>query len=133
MAQQAVRRARRASGRNQSLGRGVCIAVAATAAAVVLFALVIGLTNPTDGVIRIVNQLIKLLAIFIGVKAIVPPGSENGIRKGAALGLIYMGVGVLIYALLSQQKLTVLGYAIDVLMGLAVGGLSGMLFSGMKS
>lgn len=133
MAQQAVRRARRASGRNQSLGRGVCIAVAATAAAVVLFALVIGLTNPTDGVIRIVNQLIKLLAIFIGVKAIVPLGSENGIRKGAALGLIYMGVGVLIYALLSQQKLTVLGYAIDVLMGLAVGGLSGMLFSGMKS
>lgn len=133
MAQQAVRRARRASGRNQSLGRGVCIAVAATAAAVVLFALVIGLTNPTDGVIRIVNQLIKLLAIVIGVKAIVPPGSENGIRKGAALGLIYMGVGVLIYALLSQQKLTVLGYAIDVLMGLAVGGLSGMLFSGMKS
>ena len=46
--------------------------------------------------------------------------------------MIYMGVGVLLYALLSQQKLTVMGYVIDVLMGVAVGGLSGMLLSSMK-
>ena len=98
----------------------------------ILFALVIGLTNPGDGVIRIVNQFIKLAAIFVGVRAIVPKGAENGIRRGALLGLIYMGVGVLLYALLSQQKLTVMGYVIDVLMGVAVGGLSGMLLSSMK-
>ncbi len=132
MAQQAVRRVRRASGKGQALWRGLLLSIGVTIGAVILFALVIGLTNPGDGVIRIVNQFIKLAAIFVGVRAIVPKGAENGIRRGALLGLIYMGVGVLLYALLSQQKLTVMGYVIDVLMGVAVGGLSGMLLSSMK-
>lgn len=132
MAQQAVRRVRRTAGREQALWRGLLISIGATIGAVILFALIIALTNPEDGIIRIVNQFIKLAAIFVGVRAIVPKGAENGVRRGALLGLIYMGVGVLLYALLSQQKLTVMGYAIDVLMGVAVGGLSGMLMSGMK-
>ena len=105
---------------------------AATAAAVIVFAIIIGLTDVSDGVIRIVNQIIKIGAIFLGVRAIVPRGSEDGVRKGALLGLIYMGVGVLIYALLSGQKLTLMGYTIDLLMGLAAGGLSGMILGSMS-
>ena len=97
-----------------------------------MFALIIGLLDVSDGVIRIVNQCIKLGAIFLGVRAVVPRGAENGIRRGALLGLIYMGVGVLLYALLSGQKLTLLGYLIDVLMGVAAGGLSGMLMGSLK-
>lgn len=73
----------------------------------------------------------KVAAIFLGVRAIVPRGAENGVRRGALLGLLYMGVGVLAYALLSGQKLSVMGYVIDVLMGLAAGGLSGMLLSSL--
>ena len=103
----------------------------ATLLMVLVFALIIGLTEPGDGVIRIVNQVMKVAAIFLGVRAIVPRGAENGVRRGALLGLLYMGVGVLAYALLSGQKLSVMGYAIDVLMGLAAGGLSGMLLSSL--
>lgn len=132
MAQQTVRRIRRGTGKEGALWRGVLISVAATVAAVIVFALIIGLLDVSDGVIRIVNQCIKLGAIFLGVRAIVPRGAENGIRRGALLGLIYMGVGVLLYALLSGQKLTLLGYLIDVLMGVAAGGLSGMLMGSLK-
>ena len=133
MAQQAVRRIKRpSSGKSPSLLQGILISVAATAAAVILFAIIIGLTDVSDGVIRIVNQIIKIGAIFLGVRAIVPRGSEDGVRKGALLGLIYMGVGVLIYALLSGQKLTLMGYTIDLLMGLAAGGLSGMILGSMS-
>lgn len=132
MAQQAARRIKRtASGKQTALWHGLLISVLATTAAVMVFALVIGLTDVSDGVIRIVNQLIKIGAIFLGVHAIVPRGAENGVRKGAALGLIYMGMGVLIYALLSGQKLTAMGYIIDLFMGIAAGGLSGMILSSM--
>lgn len=133
MAQQAARRIKRNTpGKQNSFLRGVLVSVLATAIAVIIFAIIIGLTDVSDGIIRIVNQLIKIGAIFLGVRAIVPRGSDNGVRKGALLGLIYMGVGVLLYALLSGQKLTVMGYVIDLLMGVAAGGLSGMLLSSMS-
>ena len=85
MAQQAVRRVWRASGKGQALWRGLLISIGVTIGAVILFALVIGLTNPGDGVIRIVNQFIKLAAIFVGVRAIVPKGAEIGIRRESGM------------------------------------------------
>ena len=133
MAQQAVRRIKRTGGKKTALWRGLLLAVAITAAAVIVFALIISFVDMSDGVIRIVNQLIKAGAIFAGVWHISPRGDEAGMRRGALLGLIYMGAGVLLYALLSQQKITWLGYAADVLMGVAAGGLSGMLTSSLKA
>lgn len=132
MSQQAVRRVKRAAGKGTALWRGVLMAVAATLAAVALFSVAIGFLDIPDGVIRVINQVIKVGAIFLGVQAVVPRGDESGIRRGALVGLIYMGIGVLLYALLSQQKITWLDYVIDVLMGVAAGGLSGMALGGMK-
>ena len=122
---QSVRRMR--GGKGAAFGRGLALAVGATAAAVLLFAVIIGFTDPGDGVIRVINQLIKLGAIFLGVRSMVKRGDESGIRRGALLGFVYMGVGVLLYALLSGQQVSWMGYLIDVLMGVAAGGLSGML------
>ena len=133
MTQRVVRRAKRASSKGTALWRGLALAIAATAAAVVLFAVVISFVDIPDGLIQIVNQVIKVGAIFLGVYLIVPRGDGAGIRRGALLGLLYMGIGVLTYALLSQQKLTWIGYLTDVLMGVAAGGLSGMVLGSMKA
>ena len=122
---QTVLRAR--GGRGAAFGRGLALAVAATVAVVLLFAVIIGFTDPGDGIIRVINQLIKIGAIFLGVRSMVKRGDESGIRRGALLGLAYMGAGVLLYALLSGQRVSWMGYLIDVLMGVAAGGLSGML------
>lgn len=133
MAQQAIRRVKRSTGNKTALWRGLLLSIAVTAAAVVLFAVIIGLMDVNDGIIRIVNQLIKAGAIFVGVRSIVPRGDESGIRRGALLGLLYMGIGVLVYALLTRQQITVWGYVIDVLMGIAAGGLSGMLLGSLRT
>ena len=133
MAQQAIRRVKRSTGNKTALWRGLLLSIAVTAAAVILFAVIIGLMDVNDGVIRIVNQLIKAGAIFVGVRSIVPRGDESGIRRGALLGLLYMGIGVLVYALLTRQQITVWGYVIDVLMGIAAGGLSGMLLGSLRT
>lgn len=133
MTQQAVRRVRRGKGQTggaMALLRGVLAAVAATVIVVCLFAVLIGLTDLDDRVIRIVNQLIKAGAIVLGVCAAVPRGDAAGPRRGMAVGLIYMGVGVLLYALLTSQKITALAYGIDLLMGVAAGGLTGMTRAG---
>ena len=132
MAQQAARRIRRTAGKKTALWRGLLLAIAMTAAAVIVFALIISFVDLSDGVIRVINQLIKAGAIFAGVWHAAPRGDESGVRRGALRGRIYMGVGVLVYALLSQQKITLLGYGADVLMGVAAGGLSGMLMSSLR-
>ena len=132
MAQQAARRIRRGAGKGNSFLRGILVSVGFTVAAVVVFALIIGMTDLPDGLIRIINQVIKIAAIFLGVRSFVQAGARDGIRQGALLGLVYMGAGVLVYGLLSGQRMDWLGYVIDLLMGVAVGGLSGMLLGGRK-
>ena len=130
MAQQAVRRIKRTGA--PALWKGLLWAIVATVGAVVAFAVIIGLTDVSDGVIRIINQCIKVGAIFLGMWTITSRGDEGAIRRGALLGLLYMGAGVLLYALLTHQQLSWIGYLIDVLMGVAAGGLSGMAIAGMK-
>ena len=131
MAQQAMRRLKRTKG--GALWRGLLWAVGVTLLAVIVFALILAFLDVGDGVIRGINQVIKVGAIFCGVWAVTGPGDENAIRKGALLGLVYMGVGVLLYALLTHQQLSWWGYAVDLLMGVAAGGLSGMAVSSLKN
>lgn len=131
MAQQAIRKMKRKQKAGNWLLKGLLVSVAVTVAAVVIFAVIIGLTDLPDSVIRIVNQVIKVGAVFAGVYAAVPKGSDNAIRKGVVIGLVYMGVGVLLYALLSGQQLTVISWLMDILMGIAAGGLSGMIVGSM--
>lgn len=132
MAQQAIRKMKRKQKAGNWLLKGLLVSVAVTVAAVVIFAVIIGLTDLPDSVIRIVNQVIKVGVVFAGVYAAVPKGSDNAIRKGVVIGLVYMGVGVLLYALLSGQQLTVFSWVLDILMGIAAGGLSGMIVGSMQ-
>ena len=98
-----------------------------TAAAVIVFALVLSFARLSDGVIRAVNQVIKLVAIYLGVRAAVGTGTGRPLLRGMLVGLIYMAVGVMLYAVLTAQHLSAYAYAADILMGVAAGGLIAML------
>lgn len=120
---------RRLNGAWAGILKGVFLAIAATAALVAVFALIISLAAIPDNAVRAVNQGIKLLAIVLGVCAAVARGGENGAARGALVGLAYMAVGVLVYALLAGRTLAAFSYLADLLLGIAAGGLTGMLRS----
>ncbi len=120
-------RANRSQGIVWDLCRGVLVAIAVTAAGVILFALLIAMLDFSDGVIRAVNQFIKLAAIAAGVHFSVQRGGDRGLIRGALVGLIYIGAGVIVYALLTGQRLTVFSCLADLLLGIAAGGLLGLL------
>lgn len=115
----------------QLIARGVILSILATAVLVILFALLISLFDFSDSLIHLVNQLIKIAAIGAGVFYAVFPGSSKGLLYGALVGLIYMAAGVIVYALLTGQQCTVSAYLADILMGVAAGGLIGLLRSRM--
>jgi len=128
----ASRTVRRRSRRRQThlwaqLVRGLLVAIGVTLACVLLFALLMQWLKPSDNVIRIVNQLIKLGAIFAGVRVMVGRGGDRGLAHGALLGLCYMALGVGLYALLSGQHLPATAYVSDIAMGIAGGGICGAL------
>ena len=112
--------------------KAMLLAIGVTLVFILLFALLMQWLKPSDTAIRVVNQLIKLVAVFVGVWVYVGRGGENGLLRGALLGLLYMGVGVCLYALLSGQQLPFSAYLADLCMGVAGGGIAGALIGNMK-
>jgi len=115
-----------------AIARGVVTAVAVTVLGVVVFALLIRWMNLTDTVISVFNQALKLASIFVGARACVGQGGTNGIFKGATVGLLYMMLGIVAYAFLSGLSLVPAAYLADLGMGVAAGGLCGMIMANMK-
>ena len=112
--------------------KGLAVSILVTLVSVAVFALLMQWIRPSDEVIRIFNQLLKLIAIGAGVWSAVGRGSEGGLIRGAAIGLLYMAVGVAVYALLSGQHAPVTAYLADLGMGIAGGGIVGMILSNVQ-
>lgn len=111
--------------------RGLGVSVLVTIAGVAIFALLMQWIRPADGTVRIFNQVLKLLSIGAGVYVAVGRGQEGGLLRGALVGLLYMAVGVGLYALLSGQAAPVTAYLADLAMGVAAGGIVGMILSNL--
>ena len=112
--------------------KGLGAAILVTVACVAVFALTMQWLRPTEGLVRIVNQVLKLVSIGVGVYVAVGRGCEGGLLKGALVGLLYMAAGVGMYALLSGQGASASAYLADLAMGVAAGGIIGMILSNIS-
>ena len=112
-------------------GLGACILTTLTG--VVVFALLMQWIRPSEQVVRLFNQVLKLVSIAVGVWCCVGRGGEGGLLRGALVGLLYMALGVAVYALLSGQQAPLTAYLADLGMGVAGGGIVGMILSNISS
>lgn len=112
--------------------KGLGMAVLTTLIGVAVFALVMQWVKPSDNAVRIFNQVLKLAAIAVGVWTSVGRGGEGGLLRGAGVGLLYMAVGVALYAILSGQQAPFTSYLADLGMGVAGGGIVGMILSNIS-
>lgn len=110
-----------------ALLKGLGAAMLVTLAGVAIFALLMQWIRPSDQVIRIFNQVLKLVSIAVGVKTAIGRRGEVSMGRGALIGLAYMLLGVIMYAILSGQNAPMTSYLADLGMGLAGGGIVGML------
>lgn len=113
--------------------RGLGVSILTTLVGVALFSLLMQWVKPSDGAIRVFNQVLKLLSIALGVWSAVGRGAEKGLMRGAAVGLGYMGLGVALYAILSGQQAAFSSYLADLAMGVAGGGIVGMILSNISA
>ena len=112
----------------KGLGASVLVSIAGVA----VFALLMQWIRPTEGAVRIFNQVLKLVSIGAGVYVAVGCGVEGGLLRGALIGLVYMALGVGVYVLLSGQSAPATAYLADLGMGVAGGGVVGMILSNLS-
>ena len=115
------------------IARGVLAAAAVCAVLVAAFAWVLSVWRASEGAVTAINQCIKFVSILAGVYVCVGRGGEKGALHGACVGAAYMAIGIALYGLLSAYPLSASAYAADLGMGIAAGGLFGMVLSNLPN
>ena len=106
--------------------KGSFVAISITLVCILLFALIIKLTNLSDSVIMPINQFIKIISIFFGVKCATKHVKEKGLLKGALIGLIYTILSFLIFAALSRTFPISFTLFYDALFSMVIGAICGI-------
>ena len=115
-----------------ALTRGLLMAVAATLAGMLLLAAAVIYLEVTDGALAALNQLLKLFSIVLGARLAVGVGGERGFVTGAAVGLLYMALGYVLYWQLGGALFSAAAMLLEMLVGLAVGAAAGAVCANLR-
>lgn len=116
------------------MGRGMMSAVLVTLPGMAAIALMVVYAHLSDGALTAMNQVLKVCAIFFGAYRAVGRGGTRGFALGGAVGLMYIALGYGACALWGGEMLLTGGMlALEFLMGLALGGVSGALTANLPA
>jgi len=131
-----MRRSMRRSGKMGSVSgmiRGVLVAASITVLGIAVFALILSWWNASDRAVTAINQVVKFVSILAGVSSALDTSVHSGAMRGACVGLIYMVLGAVCHGLLMGTGIQLTPYLADMGMGIAAGGLFGMILTGRKA
>lgn len=115
-----------------SILKGLLLSIIVTLVGMLLIALLTVFMRISDNLLTTLNQLLKLLAILMGVCASVGRGGSRGFVTGAVVALLYVALGYVFYAALggsSHSASLMLG---EILMGTTVGAVCGAVLANMN-
>ena len=115
-----------------ALTRGLLAAVAATLAGMLLLAAAVIYLDVTDGALAALNQLLKLFSVVLGARLAVGVGGERGFVTGAAVGLLYMALGYVLYWRLGGALFSAAAMLLEMLVGFAVGAAAGAVCANLR-
>ena len=99
---------------------------------ILLFALLIHFTGLSDGFIMPINQVIKIVSIFVGVFLALKTNKMQGFIKGLLIGLIYTFLAYVLFSILSSTVSVGITSLNDLLFGGLIGGISGIISVNIK-
>jgi len=114
-----------------SLLRGLAAAIAITLLGMAVIAALAVYLRASDAAIRVMNQVLKGLAILSGAFFAIGQGGENGFVKGMALAIVYMFLGFLLVTLLGGSAFSVGGMLGEILIGAALGAAAGAVYANL--
>ena len=109
----------------RSIIKGVFTTVIITLISVLIFGVVIKIATLNGGVIKAVNQFIKMISIFLGCFACVR--GSSGMIKGGLTGILSTIAVYLIFSLLCGGMDFDFAFVLDLVFGLIIGAISGII------
>ncbi len=108
-----------------NLLKGILISLIFTAVSILIFAYILYLFSLPNEVVKPINYLIKVLAVFIGCLFAVR--GEKGLLKGCLYGGIITIISFLFFSLLNGNFSLDATFLWDMLLGIVVGGIGGIV------
>lgn len=103
--------------------KGVLVSLLVTLAGIFLFALILKFVDLDALVIKIVNQIIKILSVLFGVKVCLKGNKSKGLLKGGIIGVLYTVFSYFIFSLLVSS----FSFGLNLLYDILFLGLSGVV------
>lgn len=94
---------------------------------ILLFAFIIKLTSLSDGLIKPINQIIKVISILFGCFIAFKKDGEKTVLKGGLIGLVYIVLAFVLFSLLNGSFEFSITILLDVLFGFVLGTICAMI------
>ncbi len=107
------------------VAKGVIFGVAFILAGVLLFAFIVEVASLSDKVIKPINQVIKLIAIFGGCAVAI--SGEKGFLKGGIIGLAVTIISYVLFGIIGGTFGSFAVILTDALCGMVMGVISGVI------
>lgn len=114
-----------------SILKGLLLAIVLTLLGMLAIAALVVLARISDGWLTALNQILKAAAIIAGACTAVGRGGHRGFFTGAALAMLYMVLGYALYVALGGGAFNVGSMLGEVVVGVAVGGVTGAILANM--
>lgn len=112
--------------------KGAIIAVSFSLVFILIFALLIKLFNISDSVITPVNQVLKIISIFLGCLFALKKFPQKGLITGALIGIVYTVLAFLVFSALGRTFSLSLSFLNDLAFALIIGALCGIFLVNKK-
>ena len=115
-----------------ALLKGVFVGLIISVIGILLFAFVLKFVALNDTVIKIINQIIKVLSVLFGVMVVLKKDKSQGLIKGALVGCLYTLSSYFLFSLLVASFNFSLTIIYDLIFSGVVGLICGVIFVNTK-
>ena len=113
--------------------KGTLISVLVSLGLILVFAIVLKFVDFSDSIIKIINQIIKIISIFVGIYFVLKDKKEKGFLKGLILGLLYSIIAYFVFSILNTSITFGLSNIIDLIFSGVFGMVSGIFCANIKN
>jgi len=115
-----------------SLIKSVLISVCVSLVGILIFAVILKFCDMSQGVVKTVNQIIKVISIFAGTYYCLKDQKSYGYLKGLIIGLSYTVIAFLVFSMLDGAMSFSKTLVFDILFGGIIGVICGVFCANIK-